>query len=705
LEHAVKTATNSKYIYVKQGSYPVDFSIQNNDCGKLLAYPGHEVTLIGSGNGNSRISLKGAGEYIFQGFNCDVNSTRWFFSVDTSLLSNLIIRKNNMFNIDDSSRENPAFMFFWDGSKKPINGEEHYKNIIVQENIFHDLRNTNNHGASVVLYDVQDMIYEDNIIYDIDGNGIIDKDDGFRNTFRNNLIYDCLTGIALLNQYSQGSIDVCYNLVYNCDKAAVIGAQPGYLKDVFLHHNTLIDGISFGAVLNRNSNCSNINVYNNVIGRHGDEYPYQFVPIKVMDTETAYHYEYPAYVQDPSDETVRIDKNLIWVKSENDISGYGWGLTKMNLTQWHNAMYDSNGIVADPGLDTDYSLPLTSGYYGEYGRDNKFIRTAGVSVQQVQDTNIYYVSPDATSTDWAAARNINSPCTIQTAFDNAQAGDTVQFRGGIYNVPVRSSGTWLTGYYAPNHSGTEEAPIVFMAYPGETPVFDGKQGGVDRDGHGYYHHATIMSNARYTGSGTSFHEYITFDGFTFQCDGGVNEARIALTGGDNYFKGQRVRGLVVQNCTFNGGTWDNEARINGVGGTGDNHEGIFISQVTGLVIRNCRIFDYNHTQNNQNTSGIKTYHSDNVIIENCEIFDCTRGIYSKSNTDDLTVRYNYIHDCNEGFFAGTSGWWNDANDHTKGYHVSENSNNVLHNNLFTNIKRGPVSGFTQDGGDLDRMVI
>lgn len=30
---------------------------------------------------------------------------------------------------------------------------------------------------------------------------------------------------------------------------------------------------------------------------------------------------------------------------------------------------------------------------------------------------------------------------------------------------------------------------------------------------------------------------------------------------------------------------------------------------------------------------------------------------------------------------------------------------MLHNNLFTNIKRGPVSGFTQDGGDLDGMVI
>ena len=98
-----------------------------------------------------------------------------------------------------------------------------------------------------------------------------------------------------------------------------------------------------------------------------------------MDSETAYHYEYPIYVQDPTDETVRIDKNLIWVKSENDISGYGWGLTKMGLTQWHNAMYDLNGIVANPELNSNYQLPPASEFFGEYGRDNNYVRIAGIS--------------------------------------------------------------------------------------------------------------------------------------------------------------------------------------------------------------------------------------------------------------------------------------------------------------------------------------
>lgn len=319
----------------------------------------------------------------------------------------------------------------------------------------------------------------------------------------------------------------------------------------------------------------------------------------------------------------------------------------------------------------------------------------------------YYVSPGSISTDWAAAANIATPCTVQTAFDNAQAGDTVFFRGGLYKVPASTSGDWLTGYFAPNNSGTEGHPIVFMAYPGEQPVFDGTSGAHERDGHGYGNFARIMSNTRYVGSGSkTYHEYITFDGFTFQCDGGLNEGKITLTGGDNGSTRPRVRGLIVQNCTFNGGTSDNAARvqIDGVWtGTGDNHEGIFISQTTGLIIRNCRIFDYASANHNPNTSAIKTYHSDNLLIENCEVYDNSRGIYSKTNTDGLTVRYCYIHDNNEGFFTGTTGWWN-SSDHSKGYFVAENTDNVLCHNLFSN-NRGSISGFTEDGGDLDGLTI
>ncbi len=334
VKHAVKTATNSRYIYIKEGNYPVEFDIGGDDCGKLLAYPGHQVTLTRQGGYNAVIGLTGKGEYIFQGFHFNANSARWFFSADSQRLSNMIVRKNKFSNIDDNSWENPSFLFFWDGPQKPILGQVHYQNILVQENTFHDLRNPNDHGASAILYDVQDLVYEDNIAYDIDGNGVLDKDDGYRNTFRNNFFHHCARGIVLSNQHTQGQIDVHHNLIHNCREAFAVGWQPGFLRDVFIHHNTIVGSVIFGRVLHNNPKCYNLNLYRNIIGQ-GKDYPYQFVPV-----ENGEQYDYPSYVLNPSDETVRADHNLIWASNADKIAGYEWGLPDMSISDWRGALYD-----------------------------------------------------------------------------------------------------------------------------------------------------------------------------------------------------------------------------------------------------------------------------------------------------------------------------------------------------------------------------
>jgi len=43
----------------------------------------------------------------------------------------------------------------------------------------------------------------------------------------------------------------------------------------------------------------------------------------------------------------------------------------------------------------------------------------------------YYVSPTGTAS-WSDCTNINTPCSLQTANQNAQAGDVVYLRGGDY---------------------------------------------------------------------------------------------------------------------------------------------------------------------------------------------------------------------------------------------------------------------------------
>lgn len=84
----------------------------------------------------------------------------------------------------------------------------------------------------------------------------------------------------------------------------------------------------------------------------------------------------------------------------------------------------------------------------------------------------YYVAPDG---DDAAAGTYAAPwATFQKAFDVANAGDTVYFRGGVYystdfNVidPNGSQGD------AHGNSGTSRSnQIYYFNYPGETPILD-----------------------------------------------------------------------------------------------------------------------------------------------------------------------------------------------------------------------------------------
>ncbi len=63
----------------------------------------------------------------------------------------------------------------------------------------------------------------------------------------------------------------------------------------------------------------------------------------------------------------------------------------------------------------------------------------------------------------AATITVTQGASIQSAVNSANAGDTVQIRGGTYNESVSIS-----------RSGTASAPIKIMGYPGERPVIDGQ---------------------------------------------------------------------------------------------------------------------------------------------------------------------------------------------------------------------------------------
>lgn len=79
-------------------------------------------------------------------------------------------------------------------------------------------------------------------------------------------------------------------------------------------------------------------------------------------------------------------------------------------------------------------------------------------------TGDYFVAPDG---DDSNPGTLEEPWqTWSKAFKNAAAGDTVYFREGVYYSTSNNAGE---GDF---NSGTENAPICFFNYPGETPILD-----------------------------------------------------------------------------------------------------------------------------------------------------------------------------------------------------------------------------------------
>ncbi len=312
---------------------------------------------------------------------------------------------------------------------------------------------------------------------------------------------------------------------------------------------------------------------------------------------------------------------------------------------------------------------------------NKF-KTLLLTIMILISSNIliagtYYVSYNGAAS-WAQATNINTPCSVSTAFANARAGDTVYFRGGTYNVGQNNNGSQsstINGRFDVAYSGTgdpENQRIIFKAYPGEVPLFNGTTGG-SGDNPEY---CTIF--------GTNGRSYITFDGFSLQANNGTGMARFFIGSGASISSY-----VTVKNCTLNGGNVLSS-------GEGNNPNGLRIQYTNNVLIQNCLIYNYRQSSEStpMNTCGIELYHLSNMIIENCTIYNCSVGIYPKSDITNLTVRYNYIYGCKADIC--TTPW-------ASGYNMN---NHTYHNNVFV-LSRNAYMGIQVyfQGGYADNLKI
>jgi hypothetical protein len=155
----------------------------------------------------------------------------------------------------------------------------------------------------------------------------------------------------------------------------------------------------------------------------------------------------------------------------NDVYGYGWNTGLQNIApnamMWHFITSAYASYTSGIDIGGDY-------YVATWGDDS---------------------NPGSFSQPWA---------TWQKAFETAQAGDTVYFRGGVWYpqdyylgsanavtiIAPDTSLAWSGDTYG--NQGTYAAPICFFNYPGETPILDCSQ--VDTIGH-QYNNAIEIYNA------------------------------------------------------------------------------------------------------------------------------------------------------------------------------------------------------------------
>jgi hypothetical protein len=309
------------------------------------------------------------------------------------------------------------------------------------------------------------------------------------------------------------------------------------------------------------------------------------------------------------------------------------------------------------------------------------------SVNAVTCTN--YVSPTVSegTVSWSMSSNVNTPTDAKTAFANAVAGNVVCFRDGTYNVPIcpNRAQDYFCSYYMPAHSGSSDSPIIFKAYPGETPVMNGIAPDTTNitncgaDGCRAQNLITIENKSS-----------IIIDGFVFQVSGGVDMASMVIVGNEGIADYN-----TVQNCTFNGGstTYTTGGHI--------NRQGLFSQRTNYTTILHNKFYNYKEASNNHNTSAIKTYWTTHLTIDGNEFYNNTLAIYPKNGNDYAIYRNNFIHSNYMGVLiladaGNTSSNWSFYNNVSVNNTYSQfgadfsgliGSNNSIYNNTFYGTQR------------------
>lgn len=379
-----KNFDKASIVYFHEGSYTLATTVNVGAIPRrLLGYPGQTKPRVNCNNMNYCFSSfpGNSSNYLFQGF--EFYNTRFkYFNIDSSRLSKVTWRNNYFHDLhvdnEANSWENPSFIYFWDGnwsrdSAQLLNGTDYRnKHIIIQDNEFSNMSNYggHEHASSACWYDVHFGLFEDNVVHGVDGGyGLHDKDDGWFNTIRGNRFYD-ISGpaISISNQYTSSDIEISHNLILGSEVR--IGAQPGFIRNIVAHHNTIINA-SFtvnGPISDANSN--NVVLKNNFM-RNTTESFYHIDGSYNPGSRGDVAAEYVTYIIG-SPRKVTMNNNLLYRTAGNSaFIRWSWGSYSYNQSQFAAVGQDVNSLFMDPTVSTDgnYSLLSSDARFGVYGKD------------------------------------------------------------------------------------------------------------------------------------------------------------------------------------------------------------------------------------------------------------------------------------------------------------------------------------------------
>lgn len=348
LDHAIEAGGPTDTVYVSPGVYSVTGRFGSGSPEAFVGL-GAERPVLDFQGSSTAIGRDASQRLLFQGLEVRNGGAKLFWLQGRT--SHVVFYRCDLHGVRSDSANNPALIFSEDQGARTPGEVAAYDDIVVQECALHDQTSSLGHGGGAVLYDVGRALFEDNEVYDVDGHCLQDKDDGYRNVFRHNVLHGCEVGVALLNQASQEDTEISYNLSYDVEEAVRVGHQPGWIRGIYVHHNTSVGGAIRMRWSIGNTGSDDINVYANLtVGG------------------PAFTTENPDTHADITSGRVAIDGNLSFSESGTVYRSH-WGSRRWTFEEWRSLGFDTDGRFEDPGLDAMHRLPPSSPLRGRFGRD------------------------------------------------------------------------------------------------------------------------------------------------------------------------------------------------------------------------------------------------------------------------------------------------------------------------------------------------